>query len=252
MLRGLQETARRSHPTCASQQRHRLLRLPRRKRPHGAQTIEKLSVAEIRKSRERARTKTLALAEQERLAETLAPNIALADDAFLVDTGHQLFSICGTVFRFGSLRGYDLVENKQTTNCFSYERYGSQASRVVQAALFPTYVAGWEPDYEQIEMCYSICVRVRLRDAYVDYVDIPIFSGELYTGHEEYANLLTAAQECMDALQDIVNAASPAPKEGGSAVVSAADEIMKFKQLADMGVITAEEFEAKKKQLLGL
>ena len=33
---------------------------------------------------------------------------------------------------------------------------------------------------------------------------------------------------------------------------SAADEILKFKKLLDMGVITQEEFEAKKKELLGL
>ena len=34
--------------------------------------------------------------------------------------------------------------------------------------------------------------------------------------------------------------------------VSAADEIKKFKELLDLGVITQEEFDAKKKQLLGL
>lgn len=34
--------------------------------------------------------------------------------------------------------------------------------------------------------------------------------------------------------------------------VSAADEIAKFKSLLDSGAITSEEFEAKKKQLLGL
>jgi hypothetical protein len=33
---------------------------------------------------------------------------------------------------------------------------------------------------------------------------------------------------------------------------SAADEILKFKELLDMGVLTQEEFNAKKKQLLGL
>ena len=37
-----------------------------------------------------------------------------------------------------------------------------------------------------------------------------------------------------------------------TATVSVADEIMKFKQLLDSGVITEEEFEAKKTQLLGL
>lgn len=33
---------------------------------------------------------------------------------------------------------------------------------------------------------------------------------------------------------------------------SAADEIIKFKQLLDAGILTQEEFDAKKKQLLGI
>lgn len=37
-----------------------------------------------------------------------------------------------------------------------------------------------------------------------------------------------------------------------SAPVSAADELKKFKELLDSGIITQEEFDAKKKQLLGL
>lgn len=44
-------------------------------------------------------------------------------------------------------------------------------------------------------------------------------------------------------------------REGGSKptqVISQADEIKKFKELLDMGVITEEEFNAKKKQILGL
>lgn len=41
-------------------------------------------------------------------------------------------------------------------------------------------------------------------------------------------------------------------KTAESAPISAADEIRKYKQLADEGIITAEEFEKKKKELLGL
>ena len=40
--------------------------------------------------------------------------------------------------------------------------------------------------------------------------------------------------------------------QGAFAPVSAADELKKFKSLLDEGVITQEEFDAKKKQLLGL
>ena len=45
------------------------------------------------------------------------------------------------------------------------------------------------------------------------------------------------------------NSASNQPET--KLVFSAADEILKFKQLLDAGIITQEEFDAKKKQLLG-
>ena len=37
-----------------------------------------------------------------------------------------------------------------------------------------------------------------------------------------------------------------------SSAASSADEIMKFKELLDSGVITQEEFDAKKKEILGV
>ena len=40
--------------------------------------------------------------------------------------------------------------------------------------------------------------------------------------------------------------------QGNSVPLSSADELKKYKELLDMGVITQEEFDAKKKQLLGL
>ena len=45
-----------------------------------------------------------------------------------------------------------------------------------------------------------------------------------------------------------------AAKNGGTVIqqASAADEIKKYKELLDMGIISQEEFDAKKKQLLGL
>ena len=42
------------------------------------------------------------------------------------------------------------------------------------------------------------------------------------------------------------------PSSPSSATISSADELKKFKELLDMGIITQEEFDAKKKQLLGL
>ena len=46
--------------------------------------------------------------------------------------------------------------------------------------------------------------------------------------------------------------AQKAPEQPASSVISAADELKKFKELLDLGIITQEEFDSKKKELLGL
>lgn len=51
----------------------------------------------------------------------------------------------------------------------------------------------------------------------------------------------------IESVQDEQNNQSPLTSES-----SGADEILKFKELMESGVITEEEFEAKKKQILGL
>lgn len=60
---------------------------------------------------------------------------------------------------------------------------------------------------------------------------------------EEVANYI---KRRIDEIKSQVERATVVPQ------VSAADEIKKFKELLDLGVITQEEFDAKKKQLLGI
>lgn len=74
-----------------------------------------------------------------------------------------------------------------------------------------------------------------LHDAISDENSVP-FSGE--------ANYQTAKQ-IQSHILDFNSAAS-----NPVAVLSGADEILKYKQLMDSGIITQEEFEAKKKQIL--
>ena len=51
---------------------------------------------------------------------------------------------------------------------------------------------------------------------------------------------------------DLIKKQKNAPVAPTAEAFSAADELKKFKELLDMGVITQEEFDAKKKELLGL
>lgn len=63
---------------------------------------------------------------------------------------------------------------------------------------------------------------------------------------------LAIARQIVDYIeQRRVELRTPQPAIAAPAI-SAADELRKFKELMDMGVITQEEFDAKKKQLLGL
>ena len=85
-----------------------------------------------------------------------------------------------------------------------------------------------------------------------DVNKIPFCSGMFsYAAANDYAK--TVFMTIKEAMTAYHNAA---PDEQGTTVIqqqaSAADEIKKFKDLLDAGVISQEEFDAKKKQLLGL
>ena len=59
-------------------------------------------------------------------------------------------------------------------------------------------------------------------------------------------------REVADYVRGRVNAIKKGATQKQESQISLADEIKKFKDLLDMGAITQEEFDAKKKQLLGL
>jgi hypothetical protein len=65
----------------------------------------------------------------------------------------------------------------------------------------------------------------------------------------ESKNIQTITNAFIKELENYQQAAAPAPAQDGQ---NPADEIKKYKQLLDMGAITQEEYEAKKKQLLNL
>ena len=66
--------------------------------------------------------------------------------------------------------------------------------------------------------------------------------------NEVYQTISNAISNIIDIIEDIIETND----EENSSVVSSADELKKYKELLDMGIITQEEFDAKKKQLLGL
>jgi hypothetical protein len=103
-------------------------------------------------------------------------------------------------------------------------------------------------------ICTSLSLKITVNDKenpveYIEFINSPTKkNGFLY----KFA--LENAQKCSSLLEIICNDVKSKAhiSDPKSIPLSEADEILKFKNLLDTGVITQDEFELKKKQLLGL
>lgn len=102
-------------------------------------------------------------------------------------------------------------------------------------------------------VCNSMQIKLTLRNSLWPTVYLPFVTSATKTNGLIYKNAYRTAQEALSALQlavDQVENAQAAAQPANTS--SGADEILKYKQLLDSGIITEEEFQAKKRQLLGI
>jgi hypothetical protein len=109
------------------------------------------------------------------------------------------------------------------------------------------------------QTCTSLIIKITVNniDAPVEY--IKLISSNTNKNSFVYRNAYQDAQEILSLLQLICNQRNTSNSESHNSEshnsvsqYSTADEIRKYKELWDDGIITEEEFQAKKKQLLGL
>lgn len=98
----------------------------------------------------------------------------------------------------------------------------------------------------------SVCEELKIKITVKDYKEpafyIPFIISETNKSTSEYKSKMKMAQNTLSKLQLIINAAHQEPAKSSSKF----EEIRKYKDLLDEGIITQEEFENKKKELLGL
>ena len=112
---------------------------------------------------------------------------------------------------------------------------------------------------------YTDCVGVQFKESgiQIGYLQLETASGIMNMKQSNFFNensftFDTSVQsnekmrEVADYVRGRVNAIKKGATQKQESQISLADEIKKFKDLLDMGAITQEEFDAKKKQLLGL
>lgn len=103
-------------------------------------------------------------------------------------------------------------------------------------------------------VCISLSLKITINDQQNPVEYIEFISSPAKKNGFGYKFAFENAQKCLSMLEIICNDVKSKANEPDPKVMtlSAADEILKFKNLLDAGIITQDEFELKKKQLLGL
>ena len=156
---------------------------------------------------------------------------------FEIDENNRLFRVNGTqIFEYRNLIKYD-VENHYEQNTKNKGGVGRAVVGGVMFGAVGAIVGANTAKHVTQEKLIGTTIKLYLKDTYTNNVDFYLIGGY---GTSEITGLL----------ENILIQINETPSN--QAPLSAADEIAKYKQLLDIGAISHEEFEIKKKQLLGL
>ena len=162
------------------------------------------------------------------MAEKLTPTLNI-DGYILFDDNSRRLQVkhSGKIYSYDAVKGYEIVEDNRRTRGFA-------------AALSLEFLM---PD--DVRPVKSMKVRVVTQDG-DDFVPLVISPTRSNTGLFE--KLSKIGQRIIDKLTEVQPNNCCAP----NAQPTYADELRSLHALLEEGVITQEEFDAKKKQLLGL
>ena len=169
-----------------------------------------------------------------------------------IDENNKCFEIARNLFKYNNLLSFELLEDGETIT------KGGLGRAVAGGVLFGgvgAVVGGVTGGKKTKGICTSMKIKVSMKEAHCDVIYIPFITSETKKNSFTYKVAQENAQECISALEIIADENKYTDVQFESAQfsnVSSADEITKFKKLLDDGIITQEEFNIKKKQLLNL
>jgi hypothetical protein len=154
------------------------------------------------------------------------------------------------IFDYSDIMDYELLEDGTSVAS------GGVGRAIVGGALLGgvgAIVGGVTGKKKSKNICDTLKIKITINDVsnptqYINFITSPMKKDGIL-----YKTLYQNAQECASILQIICDGQSkkqPIPTD--QQPQSTAEEIMKFKQLLDVGAITQDEYDEKKKQLLGV
>lgn len=160
----------------------------------------------------------------------------------------------------GEMHGFDDIESSEIVedgSTIETVKKGGLGRAVVGGALFGKTgamvgaVTGKSKGTSQ-SVVNNVSVRVQLKGG-IGSETIKLISSQVQASSDAYKNAIEQAKNIASAIESMINAvavdtAPPALPENPDVH----DEIRKYKALLDDGIITQDDFDAKKKQLLGI
>lgn len=153
------------------------------------------------------------------------------------------------VYNYSDIVDFELLEDGESVT------QGGLGRALVGGALFGragAVVGGVTGKRKNKEICNSLKIKITLSDIKSPVVYINFLNSPTKKNSFIFKTLYNEAQECLSVLQLICNEREDSVNSHkGIAGLSDADELLKFKELLDAGVITQEDFDKKKKEILG-
>lgn len=224
-------------------------------------TIDAVPVASRKMSLDELKSYIRKHAEEIQIASDFKPTMSIGDLAKFNDDKQEVLLTSKskikykptdyTLFSYSQIVGYEILEDGSTI------AQGGLGRAAVGGVLFggAGAIVG-AATRKQKGMCNSLQVKVTVKDYFEPAFFIPIITTSVKKTGIVYKAGIESAEKIASALEIIVKenetANSGQHENSQSSGSDAADEIRKFKGLLDDGIITQEEFDAKKKQLLGL
>lgn len=176
--------------------------------------------------------------------------VAFDDNTNTVRTAHiSGLKTTYQLFRYDQIIDFELLEDGESIS------KGGLGRAVAGGVLFGgvgAVVGAVTGGKKTKSVCKSMRIKITLRNFEAQTIYIDLITVETKCDSSTYKKARQQAQDILSALQVAVDKIQATPAPQASAPSSVMDEILKLKQLLDMGAITQEEFEAKKKQLLAL
>lgn len=208
--------------------------------------LAKPSLYEIK---ERLKDKTIQEMNAKKNIDSFAPTLDIAG-AIAVNADNGDFRLLDSnysnvIFNLSSIQSYEIIENNDIVTS------GGLGRAVVGAITFggAGAVVGALTGRKQNSVVDNLKIKILLNSLEFPALYIELINKPIKKENPEYGYMVQVADTIISSLNTVINTSE---SNNENPLSSNIEHIREFKKLLDEGILTQEEFDTKKKELLGL